>query len=416
MFSERTVLLNLTDSCRPESRVLTWSLRNVQNYVFNSCLFEFEDIIETVDSADILSPPQYNWLGRSIKRSVVNAARSVKSLSLSSVNPYVGTIDLHYEYEIYFVILDFPWSVSSLNLLKNWRRKCRIAVCYVVEIWNADLPHMANFMPFFNQFDLICIGTYHVLEAVQDMATPPCIFVAPGIDTLKFYTNPQEDDRNIDICNLGRRSPVTHDALIKKAETGDFFYYHEITNGSDVRVGNHQTHRTLVANTLKSSRYFITNYAKADKPDRIAGEYEIGYRFFEGAAAGCVLIGAPPRGKMFQKYFDWPDAVIPVELDEPNIVNIIDELDAQPGLVKQIQTNNVINSLLKHDWVYRWEQILAELGMPATAAMQSRKTRLKAMAESLRSSLEPTVEHAPKTPVPVSLRESAPVEVDAVTV
>lgn len=408
-------MLNLTASCHQESRVLTWSLRNVQNYVFNSCLFEFEDVIESVDDVDIVSPPQYNWLSRTIKRAVINKTEHIKPLSLTNVNPYIGTIDLHYEYDIYFVVLDFPWSISSLNLLKNWRRKCRIAVCYIVEIWNADLPNMVNFMPFFNQFDLICIGTHHVLEDVQKMATPPCVFVLPGIDTLKFQSNPQTDARNIDVCNLGRRSPVTHKALIKKAEEQSFFYYHELTNGSALRVENHQTHRTLVANTLKSSRYFVTNYAKADKPERIVGEYEIGYRFFEGAAAGCVLIGCPPEGELFQKYFDWEDSIVPVEFDEPNIVEIIAELDAQPELVRKIQTNNVRNSLLKHDWVYRWEQILTELGLPATPGIQARKKKLQAVADSLLPAserlLEPSLaaaeEHSPGLPT---------VKVDAVTV
>ena len=395
IFYERTILLDLNSSCRQESRVLTWSLRNVQNYVFNSCLFEFEDVIESVDDVDLLSPPPYSWLGRSIKRTVINQTQRVKSLSLASVNPYISAIDLHYEYEIYFVILDFPWSVSSLNLLKSWRKKCRIAVCYVVEIWTVDLKQMANLMPFFNQFDLICVGTRHVLEDIQEMAVPPCVFLAPGVDMFKFYNNPQ-DSRNIDVCSLGRRSPITHNALVKKAEEQSFFYYHELTNGSELRVNSHQSHRTLVSNILKSSRYFITNYAKADMPERIAGEYEIGYRFFEGAAAGCVLIGSPPQGEMFQQYFDWPDAVIPIELDEPNIAEIIDKLDAQPDMLTQIQTNNVVSSLLKHDWVYRWEQVLTELDLPATSAMENRKSQLKSMADSLLTPLEPAKESASK--------------------
>ncbi|MEM6597437.1 MAG: glycosyltransferase [Cyanobacteria bacterium P01_C01_bin.69] len=395
-------------------------MRNVQNYVFNSCLFEFEDVIEAVDDVSLLSPPQYNWLNRLVKRTVINQSHRIKSSSLMSVNPYIGTIDLHYEHEIYFVILDFPWSISSVNLLKNWRKKCRIAVCYVVEIWNADLPLMANLMPFFDQFDLICIGTFHVLGAIQKMAAPPCIFLAPGIDTLKFYANPQTDARNIDVCSLGRRSPVTHNALIEQAAEESFFYYHELTNGSVLRVEDHQDHRTLVANILKSSRYFITNYAKADLPEHIDGEYEIGYRFFEGAAAGTVLIGSPPKGEMFERYFDWENAVVPVEFDEPNIVEIIAELDAQPELVKQIQTNNVVNSLLKHDWVYRWEQILSELGMPATLEMNSRKMQLKEMADSLLVSLnsasEASAESSENQSSSVPLPEAELVNAEAVSV
>lgn len=118
-------------------------------------------------------------------------------------------------------------------------------------------------------------------------------------------------------------------------------------------------------------------------PDLIAGEYEIGYRFFEGAAAGAVLIGAQPKGALYGKYFDWEDSIIPVGFDEPDISNIIDRLDAQPGYVESIQARNAMNSLLQHDWVYRWEMILEALGEPNTPGVEARKARLKERAAEL---------------------------------
>ena len=370
------------------SRVLIWSLRRIQNFVYNSCLFEFEDIIEDVDTANVLAPPQYNPLGTFIKRVVEYKTRRVKSFSLTKVNPYIGGIELHYDYQIYFVILDFPWYLSSVNLLKNWRRRCRFAVCYVIEIWSAEIPEMTNFMDFFDQFDLVCVGTHHVLEEVQAIASVPCMFLPPGIDTLKFCPDFEgvnsEESRTIDVCSLGRGFPVTNQALLEKAQQDEsFFYYHELTNGSVLRVQDHQAHRTLVSNILKRSRYFITNYAKANLPKLIAGQHEIGYRFFEGAAAGNVLIGAPPNADLFDQFFGWEDAIIPVRLDEPNIVDIMAELDAQPKRVERIRKTNVANSLLKHDWVYRWEQVLNKLGLPETEAMAARKQALKQKANAL---------------------------------
>ena len=346
-------------------------------------MYEFEDIIDKVDDTDVLSPPQYNSLGHFIKRVAVHKTKYTRALSLTSVNPYVGAIELAYDYEIYFVILDFPWSLSSINLLKNWRRRCRFAVCYIVEIWSAEISQLANFVEFFKDFDLICIGTHHVLESVQAMTNCPCIFLLPGVDMLKFRPNLQEDQRSIDLCSLGRRSSVTHSALLALAEQKPFFYYYELTNGSVLRIDNHQAHRTQIANLLKSSRYYITNYAKADLPDLIAGEHEIGYRFFEGAAAGSVLIGAPPQGELFKRYFDWQDAIVPIDFDEPHIADVIAELNAQPDYLKKIRRNNVINSLLKHDWIYRWEQVLHKLDLPLTQAMRNRKSHLQQLAIAL---------------------------------
>ena len=403
---------NIDITRQKDSRVLTWSLRNIQNFVYNSCLFEFEDIISEVDKADIYAPPQFGPRGRVINKTIVSTTRHVKPLPLTSVNPYLKSESLDREYDMYFVTLDFPWFGSSINLLKDWRKKCKTAVCYIVEIWTEDIPKLKNFMSFFNQFDLICIGTEHVLKDVQAMTDKPVIFVPPGVDTIKFCPDFESGKgRSIDITNLGRRSPSTHNALLEKAENEDFFYYHELTNGSVLRVEDHQAHRTLTANLLGSSRYYVTNYAKADMPKLIAGEYEIGYRFFEGAAAGAVLIGAQPKGDLYGKYFNWEDSIIPVRFDEPDIAKIIDELDARPGYIESIQARNAMNSLLQHDWVYRWEMILEALGQEPTPGVIARKQKLKEMAaalepraRSVKESTQPAQHSEPVEPVLASVQ------------
>lgn len=397
----------LKASCRENSRVLIWSLRNIQNFVYNACLYEFEDIISDIDDADIVAPPSYNLFSRVINKTIVSKTQRCKPFSLMSVNPYGQSIDLWYEYDIYFVVLDFPWYVASVNLLKNWRRKCRFAVCYIIEVWNTDIQKLSNFMAFFDEFDLICVGTYHVLDAVKSLANCPCMFLAPGIDTLKFSPDLNANARSIDVCSLGRRSPVTHEALLAIAEQEPFFYYHELTSGSVARINDHQAHRTLVANLLKNSRYFITNHAKANLPELIADDHEIGYRFFEGAAAGAILIGDPPKGEHFERHFDWPDAVIPISYDESNIAEILTELDSQPGYLKRVRANNTINSLRKHDWVYRWEQVLEKLGMPSTRAMTARKNRLQASAIAIESSVLPD-------PVKANPLKADPLKADSV--
>jgi hypothetical protein len=51
----------------------------------------------------------------------------------------------------------------------------------------------------------------------------------------------------------------------------------------------------------------------------------------------------------FEKNFDWSDAVIEIPFDCSNIA----DLDAQLDHQERIRTNNIVNSLLRHDWVYR---------------------------------------------------------------
>jgi hypothetical protein len=106
----------------------------------------------------------------------------------------------------------------------------------------------------------------------------------------------------------------------------------------------------------------------------------MGFRFFEGAAAGTVMIGQPPDIPAFRENFDWPDAVIPIAYDEPNIAKILADLDSEPKRLAEIRKNNVIQSLLRHDWVYRWKDILHIAGLKPTPAIAAREKRLHEIA------------------------------------
>ena len=379
-FKKSCMSFNINELSHQESRILVWSQRNIENFIFNSCLFEFEDVINEVDVADIISPPQYSYSGKLVKKLVKNSTQYCKSIA--NLNPYFYPIYLEQEYDVFLTILDFPQNLSSINLLKNWRKKCQFSVCYLIEIWRKDLPKLKNFLEFFQDFDLICLGHSEIVDDVQKIIKRPCIYLPPGVNAVKFCPDLATSQRLINLLNLGRRSEVVHQALLEEAEQTKFFYYYDYLSGAEQRSDRHQEHRTLISNLLKSSRYFITNYAKVNKLQETHGQREIGYRFFEGAAAGSVLLGCPPDNLAFKHYFDWDNAIIPIDFDEHNIVNIIAELDLQPELLKQIQTDNVVNSLLRHDWVYRWEQVLRKLGMSLTPGIKKRQDKLKELAQT----------------------------------
>lgn len=379
--------LILTDDCNRESRTLVWSQRNIQNFIYNSCLYEFEDLVGEFEQGNVVSPQQYDFLGKAIKKLVKSQTKQFPFLT--KINPYRQTISLEREYDVFFTILDFSWNLSSINLLNNWRKNSKFAVCYLIELWRKDIPQLKNFLQFFDNFDLICLGHGEIVDEVQEIIQRPCIYLAPGVDTVKFYPDLNRD-RSIDLINVGRRSAVTHEALLELAEQSDFFYFYDYISGAGIRNNQHQSHRTFIANKLKNSRYFITNHAKINQPEQTQGQIEIGYRFFEGAAAGSILLGCPPNNQVFKDYFNWENAVIPIAFDEPNIAEIIAKLDAQPELLQQIRINNVVNSLRKHDWVYRWEQVLTELGLPATDEMEERKIYLQQLAQACLCNAEET--------------------------
>jgi hypothetical protein len=238
---------------------------------------------------------------------------------------------------------------------------------------------MKGHLKILSQFDYVLLNCSGSVKAVQELICKPCFCIVPAVDMMHFCPYPNPPVRSIDVYSMGRRSEITHQALLKMAEGGKFFYLYDTIKVMETQYP--AQHRSLVANIAKRSRYFIVNVAKINRQSETQGQVEAGFRFFEGAGAGTVMIGEIPENEIFRKNFDWPDAVIYMHYDEENIPEILAELDSQPARLEKIRKNNVIHSLLRHDWVYRWRYILNITGLEPTAAMVARENRLRELAK-----------------------------------
>jgi hypothetical protein len=119
-----------------------------------------------------------------------------------------------------------------------------------------------------------------------------------------------------------------------------------------------------------------------DRPDKRGNQIEIGNRYFEGTAAGAILVGERPNNQEFDKLFDWPDVVIPLPYNSSD-VNLIRELDKQPERQDRIRRTNAAQALLRHDWVYRWETILKTAGLEPMPELLQRKEHLRTIAAAV---------------------------------
>ena len=63
------------------------------------------------------------------------------------------------------------------------------------------------------------------------------------------------------------------------------------------------------------------------------------------------MLRKPPRTPLFEAQFDWPDALIRLPFNSPEIARLLAELDADPEQLSRVQRSNVRNAALRHDWV-----------------------------------------------------------------
>jgi Glycosyl transferases group 1 len=361
-----------------DARVLVYSQRRSNRLIWQTTTYEFEDVILDIDHAQLLSPaPSEHALTNTVDGVRGQLTRRPWVTSVPHVEP--GAVER--DYELFFAVFQFPYQLPLLQHLHHWRKRCRKAVCLILELWRPGIVRYARYLSALEQFDHVFIGNRVNVEPLAKLINVPCSYLPPGIEaqTLSPYPNPPE--RVLDCYSIGRRSPSVHAALLEMAERTRLTYVYDTLDAK--RVYDYREHRRLVANLCKRSRYFLAFRLNdsAERARKTGGEEGLALRFFEGAAAGTVLLGSRPRCAEHDECFDWPDSTIDIAFDGSDLCDVMAALDAQPDRLAQIRRSNVVNSLRRHDFLYRWQRVLDAAGMPYTPGMAQRGARLEHLAQ-----------------------------------
>jgi Glycosyl transferases group 1 len=371
----------------PGGPVLLLSMRRLADLVAYCAQYEFEDVITEVTAADRVETTdaaalEFSRRSYKLLRLVGRSQRLARGLA-----PRPALQRLQRDYQLFLPIFNHPYELYALRTVPDWRARCKRAACYITEVWSHLLP--PYLLELLAQFDHVFIGTRHCVDEVARICGRPCTYLPQAADVLRFSPWPNQPPRTIDVCNIGRRSPLTHESLVTMAAARKIFYYFDTFAGGTgkehkqrtFRVANPAQHRLLLGSLLQRSRFFLASRSRIDEPEHTGKHEEIAGRFYEGVAAGTVLLGDAPATDEFRAQFDWPDAVIRMPFDCPRIEEVLAELTSDTPRLVRISRNNARNAALRHDWLHRLEVIFNTLGMPPTAGMLERKRRLTELAQ-----------------------------------
>jgi hypothetical protein len=344
-------------------------------------LYEAQDVL--TDTADVELVPLMPragagfWLRERWQRRLLYRDISKK---LVFANPGLERVRITQEYDLFVAVCQNYWDLLSINAIDGWKDRCRTSVCWLDEFWVADLPYSQYWLHALKQFDHVFIGCEGSVDAISRAIGRRCHWIGSGVDTIRFSPYPRAPSRVIDVYGIGRSTDGVHKALQRAAAANGLFYLHDTVRGSDLEPFDHREHRELLANVAKRSRFFLVAPGKVDMPGETRGQIEIGFRYYEGSAAGTVLIGQAPDCPSFRERFDWPDAVIEVSPNGSDVLKIITDLQAEPERLWEISRRNAVEALLRHDWLYRWKQIFEVAGLSPSPRMAAREHRLTALA------------------------------------
>lgn len=367
-------------------KVLLLSQRRISDLVAFCLAYEFEDTFQAVTGAERidatdLAAIEFSRRAYKLARAATGSSRAALRLAPSPRSK----VALERDYELFFPVFSNAFELYSLATIPDWRQRCAKAACFITEVWTDQLPEYL--LELLSEFDHIFLGLRHCVDDVARITGRPCSYLPLATDVVRFAPATLDQPRPIDVCNIGRRSEVTHRALLADAERRQCFYYYDTVaaSGADLkqrtfRVDNPQEHRIMLATILKRSNFFIANRSHVNNPEFTAGRDEISARFYEGVAAGTAMIGEAPRTDEFKRQFDWPDAVIHLPFDSPDVAGILADLNRDPVRLQTARARNVREAASRHDWLHRIRTVFDVLGLPPADGMNARAERLDRIA------------------------------------
>jgi spore maturation protein CgeB len=354
--------------------------RRFNRRAYQCSLYEAQDVLASIDDVDLieLEPEAHFRLRESVQRRLVY--RDV-SRRLVHLNPGLRRVRLEQDYDLFIAVCQNHWDLLYVNAIDDWKGRCRTSVCWLDELWAADMQSCRHWLHALTQFDHVFIGCRGTVEVLSRTIDRPCRWLPGAVDLSRFSPYPAAPQRCIDVYSIGRRWEGMHAALLHAGATSKLFYvYDTIPAMANMQPYDPRQHRELFASIARRSRCFVVAPAKMNLPQDTRGQVEIGYRYFEGAAAGAVMIGQVPDCDAFREAFPWPEAVIPVDADGTDVVDVVTGLMADPVRAERIGRRNAAEALVQHDWSHRWHEVLRVAGLEPAPAMLYRHARLRDLA------------------------------------
>jgi len=356
-------------------RTLLVTMRRLNGHAAWCSNYEFEDTIRAVDDVDVLELEPAPWRAQRQR-----ASRSLAWRGLTTgLNPGVKPVALERDYDLLIFVCMNVWDLLYLNAVAGWRTRAKVKVCYMVEFYTGQEKELGPLVRSLSAFDLVTQSFQTSVETIGRATGRPCHHVALASDVLRFTPFLDPAPRVIDVLSIGRRSEPVHQALRASARPGGFFYLHDTIPGPHVIPANPAEHREMYANQARRAKLFVTYPAKFGA-DENQGLSEVGARYYEGAAAGAVLLGQAPTTPAFRVDFPWDGAVVEARADGSDAAAVVKGLLSRPDELARRSARNAIQALRRHDWAHRWKALLDLAGLAPRPALTARLARLEALA------------------------------------
>jgi hypothetical protein len=213
---------------------------------------------------------------------------------------------------------DFPFWFH-----RGWDRNVDRVVLYLFDTFEVQLPTIRRMLAS-GRFDVLVTSFPAAVPMLARETGRQWHAVTQGVMAKRFYPLPNDREPTIAFSSYGRRWPVLHDALRQFCHKYRLHYDYTVAAGLQVGTDPRDNYEQLAWH-LRQSWFTVGWPVELTNPKRVRTFSPITCRWFEAAASGAVLIGAPPTDPAFDTIFG-PGFVEPIPPYAP-----IDELVRRLG-------------------------------------------------------------------------------------
>jgi hypothetical protein len=291
------------------------------------CVVEFEDVIISSVNAKMI------YSGSEIKTPGI---LFIAAISIYEMDKALRSINTAKFSTIYAYLFD---AFAADDNKPQWRKNISTHYRTIKKITRLFVPFRRSVDDFANLYQI------------------PVSYIPLGVDAINH--GGYDEHKIIDVNGYGRQYGPLEKILSQRfndRDSGRIFHH---TNHKHVAfIHDFYEHRRLFWQQLRKSKIALAFDPLFTGEKRFRFSF-VGQRWFESAAAGCVIVGKRPNCPEMDELFDWPDATIELPDNTNEMTDFIKYMLNNYDL-ESIGHRNYEECLSRHDWRLRIGDILTE--------------------------------------------------------
>ncbi len=343
------------------------SSRDINHSVAFSCVVEFEDVVISAMEARLVTSKEFSQ-NISIPHSkqstnyalIIGISFGDIITVLRHAQAYLDAFDGIYAYVFDSIIFNHELAIPA------WRKT------------------LSSYYRLARKINRLFVPFPEATTVFSEHFIIPVSYIPLAVDVLTHGSALHH--KVIDVNGYGRQDVSCSELLSTHFNRiGSGRIYHHTDHMRVTAIHDVYAHRRFFWQTLRASKIALAFDALAANNNQRFTFSFVGQRWFESAAAGCVIMGRRPNCPEMNKLFFWEDSTIELPEKSEEMLLFIEETLKNTQRIQTIATRNYSYMAGYHDWRNRLFSMLEVLDIPPPELLKLQLSKLQMLHQATNS-------------------------------